>query len=72
MAKKSKNLTTIQAITHLLDVIQDFNQLITKHHAIGDEFAVKQYEHLKKNLTTDLIKMLESEYQIRIPVQVAA
>jgi hypothetical protein len=72
MTKKSNNATAIQSITHLLGVIQDFNQLITKHRAIGDDFSVIQYEHMKKNLTKDLITMLETEYQIFIPTQVAA
>ena len=72
MAKDSKPKTGINAITHLLSVIADFNQLIDKHRAIGDDFAVKQYEHLKKGLIKDLMVILEAEYRIDFRVREAA
>ncbi len=72
MAKKLSKKTKVDAITHLLNLIEGFNQMIENHRSFGDELTVKQYEHMKSKLAADLFEMLKTAYHINIPQRQAA
>ncbi len=61
-------ISPIDAILDQLKIIQDTNRMIEISKEMSSSLMVRQYEHLKKELTKNLFEMLEKSYQITIPI----
>lgn len=70
MAEKTPSIET--RILEQLKLIADTNKIIASCKRRNSKLMVRQYEHLKKELTQTLFKMLKESYQIAIPVKEAA
>ncbi|MEM6320435.1 MAG: hypothetical protein AAF960_22385 [Bacteroidota bacterium] len=51
-----------------LKAIADINEILVSCKRRNSQLMVRQYEHLKKEHTKNLFKMLQESYQIKIPV----
>ncbi len=67
-----KNITIAEKILAQLSLIEDTNKMIASSKKVNSPLMVRQYEHLKKELTKNLFEMLKESYQITIPVMKAA
>lgn len=56
-----------ERINSQLDLIAGINELINIGKKRNSQLMVRQYEHLKKELTKNLFEMLKESYQITIP-----
>jgi len=61
-------ISPTDAILDQLKIIQDTNRMIEVSKEMSSPLMVRQYEHLKKELTKNLFEMLEKSYQITIPI----
>jgi len=61
-------ISPIDVILDQLKIIQDTNRMIEISKEMSSSLMVRQYEHLKKELTKNLFEMLEKSYQITIPI----
>ena len=52
-------------------MIEGVNQELERSRSIGNTFLIKQYEHLKKDYTQQLLDLLE-EYNLLIHLDEAA
>ena len=50
-----------------LKSIADINEIIASCKRRNSKLMVRQYEHLKKELTKNLFDMLKESYQITVP-----
>ena len=55
-------------ILEQLKLIASTNEMIISSKKVKSSLMVRQYEHLKKELTKNLFDMLKESYQITIPV----
>ena len=62
-----KNNDITKRILDQLSLIADTNKMIDSSKKVESPLMVRQYEHLKKELTKNLFKMLQESYQIKIP-----
>lgn len=63
--------TPIQAIQRNLELIENTNQRIKDLRKVGekeDGLMIRQYKHLKKKLTQDLLDVLE---EFELPLQLS-
>ena len=65
MSEKTPSIK--ERINSQLDLIAGINELIDLGKKRDSQLMVRQYEHLKKELTENLFKMLQESYQIKIP-----
>ena len=65
--KKAK-ISISDRILDQLEMIEKINQLIEISKKMESPLMVRQHEHLKKEYTKNLFKMLKESYQITIPV----
>lgn len=65
----NKEIQSIEKrILSQLEQIAGINELIDLGKKRNSKLMVRQYEHLKKELTENLFEMLKESYQITIPV----
>lgn len=69
---KNKEISVSDKILDQLEMIESINKLIKISKKMNSELMVRQHEHLKKEYTENLIKMLVESYQITIPAMKAA
>ena len=69
---KNKEISVSDKVLDQLEMIESINKLIKISKKMNSELMVRQHEHLKKEYTENLIKMLVESYQITIPVMKAA
>lgn len=67
--KNKKSKLKVNAIQHLLDLIEMANENIESSKKMNSPLMMQQYEHLKKEHTKELLELL-AEY--RLPIQLAA
>lgn len=68
MNNSNKNIKIkVNAITRLLELIEGVNKDIDLSQSIGSKSMVKQYLHLKKGYTKQLLEVL-SEYQLPVAI----
>jgi len=65
MTKKTPSIE--KRILEQLKSIADINEIIASCKRRNSQLMVRQYEHLKKELTKNLFEMLKESYQIAIP-----
>ncbi len=70
-ASENKHKIKVNAITRLLELIEGVNQDLERSRSIENTLLVKQYEHLKKDYTQQLLDLLE-EYNLPIHLDEAA
>jgi len=63
-----KDNTITERIIDQLSLIEDTNKMIASSKKVKSPLMVRQYEHLKKELTKNLFEMLKESYQITIPI----
>ncbi len=64
----TNEISPTEAIIDQLKLIENTNKIIESSGEPIDSLMVRQYTHLKKELTKNLFKMLEEYYKIKIPV----
>ena len=64
---KEKEISISDKILDQLEMIQKINRLIEISKEMNSDLMVRQHEHLKKEYTKNLFKMLAESYQITIP-----
>ena len=64
---KKEKISIADKILDQLDSIEQINQLIEISKKMKSPLMVRQHEHLKKEYTQNLFKMLQESYQIKIP-----
>lgn len=62
-----KKITKAEAIVSQLKLIANTNKMIESSKKVDSPLMVRQYEHLKKQFTKNLLEMLMENYQITIP-----
>ena len=68
---ENKHKIKVNAIARLLELIDGVNQDLEAGKLVGNKLLVKQYKHLKKDYTQQLLELLE-EYQLPIHLDEAA
>lgn len=63
---KEKATLKVSSIQRLLELIEDVNQDIAVSQEINSELMQKQYRHLKRKYTEEILELL-AEY--RLPIQ---
>jgi len=61
---KKRKISRLERLTAQLELIDNINKVIKSCKALDSELEVRQYEHLKKKLTKNLMEMLREDYQI--------
>lgn len=69
---KNKEISVSDRILDQLEMIENINKLIEISKKMNSELMIRQHEHLKKEYTKNLMKMLVESYQITIPTMKAA
>ncbi len=64
---KKREISRLEKIATQLELIDDINKVIKSCEELDSKLEVRQYEHLKKKLTKNLMKMLMEDYQITFP-----
>lgn len=70
-ASENKHKIKVNAIARLLELIEGVNQDLESSRSIDNSLLVKQYEHLKKDYTQQLLDLLE-DYGLPIHLDEAA
>ena len=70
-ASDNKHKAKVNAIARLLELIEGVNQDLESSRSIDNTLLVKQYAHLKKDYTKQLLELLE-EFNLRIHLDEAA
>ena len=61
---KKRKISKLEKILNQLELVEDINKDIESSKIVGSKLMIKQYEHLKKQYTKNLRKMLAEDYQI--------
>lgn len=70
-ASENKHKIKVNAIAMLLELIEGVNEDLESSRSIDNKLLVKQYEHLKKDYTQQLLDLLE-DYNLPIHLDEAA
>jgi len=61
---KKLEISRLEKVTAQLELIDNINKMIKSCKELDSKLEVRQYEHLKKKLTKNLMEMLAEDYQI--------
>ena len=70
-SSENEHKIRVNAIARLLELIEGVNQDLESSRSIDNTLLIKQYEHLKKDYTQQLLDLLK-EYNLPIHIGEAA